>query len=377
MCWLSFCTPHTFFRYSIVASFSHGFCSCVCVAELQAAMAEDKKWSSAAMAADDGKRSTKRLAAGEGGDEEEESKLFELSSKRCVNLVLLVASLYSLGLVQCHLVFGLVKALLVPQVKNDDDDANGELRPLDLELLLVLLRESGPRLRADDPTAIKDITAMVREAGAKSSEKDSRVRFLEAELERLNKQGKKTKHSSGSSKTSRTLLMDPDSIARMRKLIQRICKSKGPSSASSSSLPSSTSGGLHMSWDDLVNAETRGRWWRTGASWLQAGKDAGSTAGLPSQASDHVGRKAAARASLSAAASGEGADVAAAAARQRMNTDARRAAFGAIMGAESVDDALQKLADSNKSFRGTQVVAFLMAHSFEFTVYPLFSCQCW
>ena len=76
-------------------------------------------------------------------------------------------------------------------------------------------------------------------------------------------------------------------------------------------------------WDELRDADTKGRWWLTGAAWV--GRQAGAA-------------DAPAAASSSADGAGEGALLKLAGA-QRMNTEVRRALFVAIMGADDYKEA--------------------------------------
>ncbi len=329
--------------------------------ELQKVLQGETKgtWSSRALDSD--------RTQGESGDAD-----MALTSRRGPNLVLLVAALYNLGLLQSQLVYGLV-ANLVRCI------GDGKI---DVEMLLFLLREIGTRLRSDDPAALQDIVNIVQEtkSGSKvSTEQCSRVRFMEEELDAL----RKTKSSSQRSRaragkpggSSRGPLMDVDSLQRMRKLVHRLRVSpkakaslKSSPSTGGNKLPS-----LYMSWDDLVHAETKGRWWRTGASWagLAEQRKSGSD-----EAQDQIresGGDRKHRDNKQNMGSQEQADASldVVAARQRMNTDARRAVFRAIMGADSVDNACQRLEDlahgaagqNRKLLKGTQereVVRVLM-----------------
>ena len=174
-------------------------------------------WSSAT-AFDGGKSGADEGGAGDGkGDAAG-------TSRRAPNLVLLLAGLYNLGVVQCGLVYDLVTILAE------------RLTPLDVELLLLLLSEVGPQLRADDSTALKDIVDMVRKNKAVTEQQDdaavgksesatsggeegwvsssTRLRFMFEELERLQKKGTGKQRGAGGGNTA-------ELMKRMRKLIQR------------------------------------------------------------------------------------------------------------------------------------------------------------
>ena len=72
--------------------------------------------------------------------------------KKRLNLIGFLAELYNLQVVAAGLVFDVVKELI----------GNG-LKEGDVEALLRILRQSGPQLRHDDPTALKQIIQLVQE----------------------------------------------------------------------------------------------------------------------------------------------------------------------------------------------------------------------
>lgn len=74
----------------------------------------------------------------------------EAVAKEASNLLLLLSHLYNLGVVHCGLVYDIVRELLEAMAGRD------------MELLLLLLRSSGMQLRADDPSALKDIVLMAQ-----------------------------------------------------------------------------------------------------------------------------------------------------------------------------------------------------------------------
>jgi nucleolar MIF4G domain-containing protein 1 len=88
------------------------------------------------------------VTAQEAGQEEEEEAL----ARTVDNIVLFLAYLYALGVVACGLVYDLVRKLLAGRLLSERD----------AELLLLLLRHSGPQLRADDPSALKDIVLLAQ-----------------------------------------------------------------------------------------------------------------------------------------------------------------------------------------------------------------------
>ena len=72
--------------------------------------------------------------------------------KKRLNLIGFLAEMYNLQVVAAGLVFDIVKELI----------GNG-LKEGDVEALLRILRQSGPQLRHDDPTALKQIIQLIQE----------------------------------------------------------------------------------------------------------------------------------------------------------------------------------------------------------------------
>jgi nucleolar MIF4G domain-containing protein 1 len=99
---------------------------------------------------------------------------------------------------------------------------------------------------------------------------------------------------------------------------------------------------LHVTWEDLRACEERGRWWRVGASWSGKGKgkekveEGKEMVGMGGAGGCGGGGGGGAEESLQER-------MARLAAKQRMNTDVRRAVFCAIMAAADYEDAFERL----------------------------------
>ena len=101
-----------------------------------------------------------------------------------------------------------------------------------------------------------------------------------------------------------------------------------------------------MGWEDLLRAGEKGRWWRTGARWAGA-EPAAAPYSAEGRQLPQGGRTAGGKGfGGEVANSAEARELETAAKLCRMNTDARRAAFGAIMGADGVDDAMMRLGEA-------------------------------
>jgi nucleolar MIF4G domain-containing protein 1 len=173
----------------------------------------------------------------------------------------------------------------------------------------------GQQLRKDDPTALKEIILLVQQKAAASSSSSSgqpiRIRFMLDMIYDL--KNNKKRHT--------------DQAALFAHLRNWLKSTTGRSSSSGSS-PSDRA--LRITYSDMRDAATKGRWWLVGSAWQQS--NAADASMDPSQAK-----------LIKEAASSGDANLLALAREQRMNTDFRRAVFCIVMGAEDFADALAKL----------------------------------
>ena len=82
-------------------------------------------------------------------------------SKETSNLITLLAELYNFQVVGSNLIFDYIRLFLQT------------LSELNTELLLRIIRVSGPQLRQDDPSSLRDIVAMLRPAVADIGEQNT------------------------------------------------------------------------------------------------------------------------------------------------------------------------------------------------------------
>lgn len=98
---------------------------------------------------------------------------------------------------------------------------------------------------------------------------------------------------------------------------------------------------LRVSFEDLLAAESRGRWWLVGASWAPNPDTVVDTPVITAPVDD-VNSSSSRRYAVSSG-SAEHKSLLAMAARQGMNTDVRRTVFVVLMGASSCNDAFERL----------------------------------
>ncbi|KAH8592249.1 hypothetical protein B0O99DRAFT_549069 [Bisporella sp. PMI_857] len=229
-------------------------------------------------------------------------------SKETSNLIMLLSEMYIFQVVGSNLIFDYVRLFL------------GKLSELNAELLLKIIRTSGPQLRQDDPSALKDIVAMLRPAVASVGEDNISVRtkFM---IETINdlKNNKMRTGATASAITS-------EHTIRMKKTLgtlnTRNIKASEP---------------LRIGLKDIRESDLKGKWWLVGASWSgdvkeeedQPAQFSKTDQSLPSKRTDTDDTGIA--------------DLAQLAREQRMNTEVRRAIFVAIMSATDFQDAYVRL----------------------------------
>jgi len=226
-------------------------------------------------------------------------------SKETSNLIMLLSELYNFQVVGSNLIFDYIRQFL------------GKLSELNAELLLKIIRTSGPQLRQDDPSALKDIVAMLRPSVASVGEENISVRtkFMIETINDLKNNKMKTGGVASAVTSEHTIRMKKT----LGTLNTRTIKASEP---------------LRIGLKDIRESDLKGKWWLVGASWSGAGED------KESKDSGVGNTKTSNR--LDVQDSGT-TDLAQLAREQRMNTEVRRAIFVAIMSATDFQDAYVRL----------------------------------
>jgi nucleolar MIF4G domain-containing protein 1 len=225
------------------------------------------------------------------------------SSKETSNLIMLLSEMYNFQVVGSNLIFDYIRLFL------------GKLSELNAELLLKIIRTSGPQLRQDDPSSLKDIVAMIRPAVASMGEENLSVRtkFMIETINDLKNNRMKT----GGATTAIT----SEHTIRMKKLL---------GSLNTRSIKASEP--LRVGLEDINESDKKGKWWLVGASW-SGNVSQNNDLGLPDPSSktalptEDIGTS----------------ELLQLAREQRMNTDIRRAIFVTIMSATDCQDAYLRL----------------------------------
>ncbi|KAL3817524.1 hypothetical protein ACHAXA_003697 [Cyclostephanos tholiformis] len=265
-------------------------------------------------------------------DEEEHNKIHKEAS----NLILIVCYLYNYGVIHCTLIYDLVRDF----IRNFSE--------IDVEGLLIILSHCGQQLRSDDPTALREIVLMVKDRAQSVADKEqstgnkndvdgktniadsSRIQYMVDSIIEL-KNNKPRKQDAVVREKSNAL----------KKHVGRI-----KTSASELLLGKKSGSCLRVTLQDILDAESKGRWWMVGAVWAGNqhhdklwGDSNGSVQKMES--ADVNGRE---PPSSSKKGLNENEDILLVlASSQRMNTDARRSIFCIVMGSTDCDDAFEKL----------------------------------
>ncbi|KFY01568.1 hypothetical protein O988_02678 [Pseudogymnoascus sp. VKM F-3808] len=229
-------------------------------------------------------------------------------TKETSNLITLVSELYNFQVIGSTLVFDYIRMFL------------GTFSELNTELLLKMIRTSGPQLRQNDPSSLKDIVIMLRPAVEKAGGEANmsvRTKFMIETINDLKNNKVKTGAAASAVISEHTIRMKKT----LGTLNTRSLKSSEP---------------LRIGLDDIRQSDSKGKWWLVGASWT--GNEAASRDAEPASNVKEVDDV-----EDDIAMDTRTTDLAQLAREQRMNTDVRRAIFIAIMSASDFQDAYMRL----------------------------------
>ena len=178
------------------------------------------------------------------------------TSKEALNLISLLSHFYTFHITSSTLVYSHINLLLSP------------LSESTTELLLRIIRDCGPQLRSDDPSALKSVVSQTQLAAqALPSPVSVRTQFMLELITDL--KNNKMRDATADSHFTR------EHITKLRKTL---------GSLNSRSLRATES--LRLTLDDLRNSDRKGKWWLVGASWQgKSSIPANQPASLPEGAS--------------------------------------------------------------------------------------------
>ncbi|KAK5734649.1 suppressor of glycerol defect [Elasticomyces elasticus] len=249
----------------------------------------------------------------------------DATTKQQLNLLSFLSNLYTFQVVGSAMVFDYIRLLL------------NDLSENSTELLLRVLRTSGPQLRQEDPSALKEIVLLLQRHTAEKGEANlsARTKFMIDTIRAL--------------KDNKTLKTGVKASALAFEHTTKMKKILGTLNTRSSLRATEP---LRITLDDLRQGEKKGKWWLVGASYqdspakLARNANGSATvagarrrlddgdAGYDSETPGHTNLTKAARA-------------------QGMNTDIRRQIFVNIVGADDYKDAFLRL--QSLKLRGKQM----------------------
>ncbi|KAL6852829.1 suppressor of glycerol defect [Amphichorda felina] len=155
------------------------------------------------------------------------------------NLITLLSQLYVFEVVGCKIIFDYMERLLA------------DLSEINVELLLRICRNGGRLLRRDDPQALKNVSGGLSRAVSKAgyANVSARTKFMVETINDLRNKKAKAKGLDSA--------VVSEHVIRMKKRLGEI-------KSQSRRLDGLTPMGVDL--NDIISADTRGKWWLVGAS---------------------------------------------------------------------------------------------------------------
>nr|CAB3264400.1 nucleolar MIF4G domain-containing protein 1 [Phallusia mammillata] len=216
--------------------------------------------------------------------------------KELNNLIQLLCSLYQLKAIQSKLLLDLVSIF------------TEKFQEKDLELLILIMTQVGFQVRKEDPVALKQIIEKISKAstGTETGEDLTRMKYMLEVLTAIK-----------NNNIRKITGYDADLIANRRKKVTVVTKDDGED------FP-------NVSFQDLLDADIKGRWWIVGSAW----------AGAPMLEQNRQEASTDVNANVSS-------QLIEAARKLRMNTDVRRQIFYAALSSEDYIDAFGNILKLN------------------------------
>jgi nucleolar MIF4G domain-containing protein 1 len=231
------------------------------------------------------------------------------------NLVTLFAHFYSFGVICEKMMYDLLNLFC----KSDD---HSRILEIQIELILIIIQNCGYQLRKDNPIGLRDFILQLKTIPRTSFiGTSSRIEFMLEVIDDLKNNKQKYVEQS-------------NALKPLRKWLQQ-CSQENFKSA------------LEISWKDLMDIETNGRWWIVGSAWKGREKTEnklGNSLETDAMKSEN---------SLKLE------DLAR---QQRMNTECRKRIFCVVVGAQDYLDAFEKLLRLNLQKNDERELIRVIAH---------------
>lgn len=163
-----------------------------------------------------------------------------VTGKESSNLTSLLANLFTFGVVSSPLLYDHIRLLLSDFGENS------------AELLLRIMRDCGPQLRSDDPTALKGIVQMMNDVSARIASDGNSINMrtrvmMDTITDLKNNKIRQATNAAGAT---------GEHLTRMRKALGTL---------NSRQLRATEPLGITRA--DILNSDKKGKWWLVGASW--------------------------------------------------------------------------------------------------------------
>jgi len=240
------------------------------------------------------------------------SQVGSTEDKTLDNLILIISYIYSFKIVGAKLIFDILNKL------------SDSFTTKDIELILVTLRNCGFVLRKDDPGSLKTLILKIQSQACKSKDEDSRVQFMLEVLMAIK-----------NNNVNKIPNYDPSHFDHLKKSLKTYLREGNFVTE------------LKIGFLDLVQAESRGRWWIVGSAFT------GELAGGKEEEKDdskygEEGKQQFSDKLLDLAR------------KMRMNTDNRRHIFCLVMTAEDYMDCAEKLVKLGTKNQMEREVVFVL-----------------
>lgn len=232
-------------------------------------------------------------------------------SRVVMNVMTALSFLYDLQIISRMIILDLISEC-IGGIENEHE----------VEGLVRLIRLCGAQLRREDPTALKHVISLIQEKtqGLHMPSQSSRFKFMLDVVQDLKNNRQKL------------VAIQHGDLENVKKLLRSFQQTRGSSKIDA----------LNVSLSDIREAKSKGKWWRIGAAWK--GREKVETA-RPLE-TEHGGDP-----QLLKIAKG-----------QHMNTDVRRAIFGALMTSEDCNDAFRKLLALRLASRQEREIVHVILH---------------
>ena len=223
-------------------------------------------------------------------------ELEDENSKELDNMLYFICALYSFRVISHELIFDIFFMLA------------DKFGIKDIELISLGLRCVGFNLRKDEPSRLKNLIGEIQKKAAESGSSESmRVKFmLESLMAIKNNNVKKLPN------------YDPTYLQHLQKIIRNFYR------------PSANATPLNVRLEDILQAETRGKWWIVGSAWT--GRTETENHKENDENLDYLKQT-----------SSFSEELVALAKKMRMNTDSRKVIFCAVMSSSDYMEAFEKL----------------------------------